>query len=161
MEIARLKLRLIGTKRSRVLKENEEVEVYIPTWLPNPEMGLNSFDDYVKYVVNESWINSGDLIANIIVETVSVSDTKDFKDPYSPYFSDKADGIDWEYRYSIVGYIIEVLVRENQIFVSEDCIYESALELYQNTSQNILGWMNADPADVIDNISHHLIVNLI
>lgn len=145
MEITRLKVKVVGTKRSRTIEDGEIFEMSIPTWMPNPDLDLYSLNDFIEFVSTEAPFNSGDRVLSILVQDAVVQDGTD---PVNIIESDHT----WSDRYDVVHNTLQSMWHE----IGGVDRTEIAFEIYQQY-QHMFGWGNGDPADAIEDISISLL----
>lgn len=148
--IYRLNVLLKGTKRSRMLENDESFEMKIPTWIPYEEKNLYNVDDFVNQV-NESANLGGDYVRRLWIEKVEINDEEDVTSPMSKYVSGDANDVDWCFEADVIDNNVKHAIDVNDIFVNSEDLYGTASEILPSMV-NVFGFGNADPAEVVDDI---------
>ena len=159
--LTRLKLTLKGTKRSQALDYGEVHTTYIPTWIPNTDLGLYDCLDYVAFIVYDSHLQSGDLITDLTIEKTicpkRVYEDMQKNSKYSnPYTETNHPDVSWEVSSVAIPMYVHRFWENLNSFNSD--IYELAQDIYMKNIE-CFGWGNADPADAIEEIARALIIN--
>lgn len=156
MKIFRLKARIQGTKRSIRLDEDEILNTYIQTWVPNPDQDLYSMNDYIRNIIIDAPLRTGDWVKRLSIESTVVQDDIDLESSENIriYGSDDNENVKWTFEDNLVHQIIRNIIDEEALFSTD--LYELASQIC--STKDVFGWGNVDPGDLTEEIASELVV---